>query len=138
MSRYISEVIRLKVKERANHRCEYCLIHQEDFFFPFEIDHIISLRHEGKTVLNNLALSCGTCNRMKAADIGTYLNENLEFIRLFNPRIDNWSQHFEINHGEIFALTLIGEATVKLLDLNSPDRIILRQLLIKAKRYPPV
>ncbi len=137
MSRYISEVIRLKVKERANYRCEYCLIHQEDFFFPFEIDHIISLRHEGKTVLNNLALSCGTCNRMKAADIGTYLNENLEFIRLFNPRIDNWSKHFEINHGEIFALTLIGEATVKLLDLNSPDRIILRQLLMKAKRYPP-
>ena len=138
MSRYISEVIRLKVKERANYRREYCLIHQEDFFFPFEIDHIISLRHEGKTVLNNLALSCGTCNRMKAADIGTYLNENLEFIRLFNPRIDNWSQHFEINHGEIFALTLIGEATVKFLDLNSPDRIILRQLLMKAKRYPPV
>ncbi len=138
MSRYISEIIRLKVKKRANYRCEYCLIHQEDFFFPFEIDHIISLRHEGKTVLNNLALSCGTCNRMKAADIGTYLNENLEFIRLFNPRIDNWSQNFEINHGEIFALTLIGEATVKLLDLNSPDRIILRQLLMKAKRYPPV
>ena len=138
MSRYISDTIRQKVKERANLCCEYCLIHQEDFFFPFEIDHIISLRHEDKTVLNNLALSCGTCNRMKAADIGTYLSENLEFIRLFNPRIDIWSQHFEINLGEIFPITPIGQATVKLLDLNNPDRIILRQLLITAKRYPPI
>jgi HNH endonuclease len=137
MSRYISDAIRQKVKERANYCCEYCLVHQEDFFLPFEIDHIISLRHDGKSVLNNLALSCGTCNRMKAADIGTYLDENLEFVRLFNPRIDTWNLHFEINRGEILPITLIAKATIKLLDLNNPDRIILRQLLITAKRYPP-
>lgn len=137
MSRYISDVVRQKVKERANHCCEYCLIHQEDSFLPFEIDHIISLRHEGKSILDNLALSCGTCNRMKAADIGTYLNENLEFIRLFNPRIDIWFLHFEINHGDILPKTLIAQATIKLLDLNNPDRIILRQLLMIANRYPP-
>lgn len=70
MKRYISDSIRKKVKERAGHCCEYCRIHQDDFYFPFEIDHIISLRHGGKTVLENLALSCNTCNRMKAADIG--------------------------------------------------------------------
>jgi hypothetical protein len=138
MSRYISDVMRQKVKERANYCCEYCLIHQEDFFLPFEIDHIISLRHDGKTVLNNLALSCGTCNRMKAADIGTYLNEKLEFTRLFNPRNDTWILHFEINHGEILPLTSIAQATIKLLDLNNSDRIILRQLLMTAKRYPPI
>jgi HNH endonuclease len=138
MSRYISDAMRQKVKERANHCCEYCLIHQDDFFLPFEIDHIISLRHEGKSVFSNLALSCGTCNRMKAADIGTYLNENLEFIRLFNPRIDRWFSHFEINHGEILPITPIAQATIKLLDLNNPDRIILRQLLMTAKRYPLV
>ena len=136
MSRYISDTIRQKVKDRANNCCEYCRIHQEDFFFPFEIDHIISLRHEGKSNFNNLAFSCGTCNRMKAADIGTYLNEKLEFIRLFNPRMDIWEHNFEINHGEILPLTLIGEATIKLLDLNNPDRIILRQVLMTAKRYP--
>ena len=138
MSGYISDAIRKKVKERANLCREYCLIHQDDFFFPFKMDHIISLRHEGKSVLNNLALSCGTCNRMKAADIGTYLNENLEFIRLFNSRIDTWSQHFEINLGEIFPITSIGQAMVKLLNLNNPDCIILRQLLITSKRYPPI
>ena len=136
MSRYISDIFRQKVKERAKYCCEYCRIHQEDVFFPFEIDHIISLRHGGKTILDNLALSCGACNRTKAADIGTYLNDKLEFVRLFNPRKDDWKLHFEINRGEILPLTLIGQATVKLLDLNNPDRIILRQLLMTAKRYP--
>ena len=135
-SHYIPDKLRQKVKQCADNRCEYCLIHQDDFFFSFEIDHILSLRDEGKTKLDNLALSCGTCNRNKAADIGTYLDSKMQFVRLFNPRIDIWSEHFEINRGEIIALSLIGQATIKLLDLNQPDRIILRQVLMQAKRYP--
>jgi HNH endonuclease len=136
MSRYIPDTIRLSVKQRAQNRCEYCRVHQDDFFFPFEIDHIISLRHDGLTTIANLALSCSTCNRFKAADIGTYLDGNKRFIRLFNPRIDNWFKHFEVNNGEIIALNSIARATIKLLDLNNPDRIILRQILIMAQRYP--
>jgi HNH endonuclease len=136
MSRYIAETLRLAVKKRANLCCEYCLLHQDDFFFPFEIDHILSMRHGGLTVYVNLALSCSICNRNKAADIGTYLDGKRRFVRLFNPRIDVWANHFEINHGEIFPLTPIGRATVKLLDLNNPDRIILRQVLMTAGRYP--
>ena len=136
MSRYIPDNIRLAVKKRANYCCEYCRLHQDDFFFPFEIDHILSVRHGGQTVLINLALSCSLCNRNKAADIGTYLDGKRRFVRLFNPRIDIWTEHFEVNHGEILALTSIGRATVKLLDLNNPDRIILRQILMTAERYP--
>ena len=136
MSRYISIIFRQKVMLRANNCCEYCRISQEDFFFTFEIDHIISIRHGGKTVLLNLAFSCSTCNRMKAADIGTYLDDTLKFTPLYNPRTDIWESHFEIVSGAILPLTPVGEATVKLLDLNNPDRIILRQLLIQAKRYP--
>ena len=136
MKRYISDNIRKKVKERAGHCCEYCRIHQDDFYFPFEIDHIISLRHGGKTVLENLALSCNTCNRMKAADIGTYLDTKMIFTRLFNPRKDIWTYHFNINQGEIIPLTPIGHATEKLLNFNNPDRIILRQVLMLANRYP--
>ncbi len=135
-STYIPEKLRFKVKQRAKNCCEYCRVHQDDFFFPFEIDHIISKRHNGKTVLSNLALSCSLCNRMKAADIGTYLDDEMRFFRLFHPRLDIWSEHFEINLGEIFPLSNIGLATVKLLDLNNPDRIILRQILINANLYP--
>ena len=136
MSRYISDSLRQKIKQRADNRCEYCRLHQDDFFFPFEIDHVLSLRHGGATKFDNLALSCSICNRNKAADIGTYLDEKREFIRLFNPRTDTWRDHFDINHGELYPLTLIGRATTKLLDLNNPDRIILRQVLMISKRYP--
>ena len=73
---------------------------------------------------------------MKGADIGTYLDNKKVFIRLFNPRKDAWVHHFEINRGEIIPLTPIGRATVKLLDLNNPDRLILRQVLMSANRYP--
>jgi HNH endonuclease len=136
MSRHIPDILRLFVKQRANNRCEYCRINQEDFFFPFEINHVLSVRHGGFTISENLALSFSICNRHKAADIGTYLDGNRRFVRLFNPREDDWGAHFEVNHGEILSLTNIGRATIKLLDLNNPDRIILRQILMNAGRYP--
>ena len=136
MSHYISEHIKQLVRKRAKNCCEYCRLNQADSFMPFEVDHILSLRHDGTTVSANLALSCPTCNRFKAADIGTFLDGNLRFVRLFHPRKDSWDDHFEVNKGEIVPLTRIGRATVKLLNLNDPDRIILRQVLIAVGRYP--
>ncbi|WP_428667592.1 HNH endonuclease [Runella sp.] len=58
MSRYIAEATRQIVAKRANYCCEYCLISQEEVFFPFQIDHSISLKHGGITSLENLAYSC--------------------------------------------------------------------------------
>jgi coproporphyrinogen III oxidase-like Fe-S oxidoreductase len=42
MSSYISEHLRQVVALRADHLCEYCLIHEQDTFFGCEVDHIIS------------------------------------------------------------------------------------------------
>jgi 5-methylcytosine-specific restriction endonuclease McrA len=51
------------VWRRAGGRCEYCQLSQEfDEERPFEIDHVISRKHEGPTVSGNLALSCFRCN----------------------------------------------------------------------------
>jgi hypothetical protein len=136
MSRYIPDTIRQLVAQRAGHRCEYCRIHQEDFYFQFEIDHVVSLKHEGETSLENLALACGICNRSKGSELGTYLDGKKEFVRLFDPRTDDWYEHFELDEGEIIAKSLIGRATIKILDFNNPDRIILRQVLMAAGRYP--
>jgi hypothetical protein len=41
----ISGAMRLFVMERAGHRCEYCLLHQDDSFTPHQIDHIVSRKH---------------------------------------------------------------------------------------------
>ena len=129
MSRYISENLRQLVKDRAGFCCEYCKIHEEDAFYPHQIDHIISLKHEGETIIENLAFACFPCNNFKGTDIGTILLPDKIFIRLFNPRTDIWAEHFEQDEGVIYAKTSIGKATVKTLKLNEVDRIIERQIL---------
>ena len=127
MSRYISEKLRSLVIKRANNCCEYCGLSDQDAFYTFPIDHIISLKHGGKTIAVNLAYSCMNCNKNKGSDIGTMLLPNRQFIRLFNPREDDWAAHFEISEGMIYAKTNIGEATIKVLKMNEIERIIERQ-----------
>jgi len=136
MSRYIPDTIRQLVAQRARYCCEYCHLPQAASYYSFEIDHIISLKHEGMTDLENLALACGACNRNKGADIGTYLDGNRVFVPLFNPRSDVWAEHFKVENGVLLPESLIGRATVKILDFNAPDRIILRQALVEAGLYP--
>jgi hypothetical protein len=136
MNRYISENMRLMVAQNAHFKCEYCGIHEDDQFYTFQVDHIISLKHGGKTILINLAYTCSVCNQNKGSDLGTFLPNSKRLIRLFNPRKDNWSSHFTIGYGEIIPKTLIAAATIKVLDINNIDRIILRQGLIDEGRYP--
>ncbi|WP_409014616.1 HNH endonuclease [Emticicia sp. 21SJ11W-3] len=94
MSRYISEALRNKVAKRALFRCEYCRIHSGNSFFVFHIDHIVSLKHGGPTTAENLAYTCQICNNNKGSDIATFLEEPNIPVRFFNPRIDNWNDHF--------------------------------------------
>ncbi|WP_428668609.1 hypothetical protein [Runella sp.] len=68
------------------------------------------------------------CNNNKGSDVGTVLLPDQTFIRLFNPRIDEWGGHFSIESGVIYAKTNLGEATIKVLKLNDIDRIIERTL----------
>lgn len=126
MSRYIPDKLRIKVIEGANNCCEYCLQSNVVSFYPHQIDHIISLKHGGETEPDNLAYACFACNNSKGSDIGTVLLPNKVFIRLYNPRIDNWHDHFEMEHGFIYNKSDIGRATVKVLNFNEIDRIIER------------
>ncbi len=135
MSRYISEKLRLDIALSANFRCEYCRVHEDDLFFSFQIDHIISVKHGGETEPNNLAYSYSMCNQNKGSNLGTYIPDSKRLIRLFHPRKDSWNTHFEVNEGEIIGKTRIGLATIKVLELNNPDRIILRQELRLDGRY---
>ena len=124
------------VATRANYKCEYCLIHEDDMFVSFEIDHIISLKHGGGNELQNLAYTCPHCNQHKGTDLTTFLNTYDDIVILFNPRKHNWTGHFEAINGEIVPLTRIGEATIKIFRFNQPDLLILRQILTEVGRYP--
>ena len=72
MSIYIPLYMREIIVSRAHCRCEYCPIPDTDSYYGFHIDHIISQKHGGLTILLNLAYACPDCNRYKGSDLGTY------------------------------------------------------------------
>ncbi len=119
MSRYISNKLKEFVPQRANFRCEYCRLSSELSYFPFHIEHIISIKHGGKTTSLNLAYACPLCNLKKGSDIATLLKNPNILVRFFNPRTDIWADHFKVeNSGLIIAQTFIGEATIKIFNFN--------------------
>ncbi len=46
------------------------LYYNGDGVIPFEIDHIVPLIHGGENIINNLILSCRSCNRAKGGRNG--------------------------------------------------------------------
>lgn len=138
MTTYVSAQLRQEVIKRADNCCEYCRISQEDQFFAFEIDHIIAEKHGGPTVSENLCFSCPDCNAFKGSDIASIdWDHDEQLAALFNPRIQRWEAHFEIDEatGRIEPLTPEGRVTVFLLRLNHFDRVMDRKLLIDSGRY---
>jgi hypothetical protein len=134
---YIPENLRRLVIERARGSCEYCFLPQQESFYPHEIDHIIPVKHRGGTTEENLCLACFECNRSKGSDFASFEPETSEIIPLFNPRQQIWQEHFELNGASIIPLSAVGRVTEFVLKLNSPTRLIERQILLDAGRYPP-
>ena len=137
-STYIPVDLRRLVTNRAEQTCEYCGIHEDDTFFGCHIDHIISEKHGGETTADNLAFACTFCNLYKGSDVGSMTTSG-EFVRFFNPRIEQWQAHFSLDlaSGAILSLTPIGFVTVKILQFNTQERLIERKTLIEVGRYRP-
>ena len=119
------------VRERAGGRCEYCRIPQVALPLPFQIDHIISEQHTGKTVFDNLALSCPHCNRHKGPNIAGRDPDSGGLVRLFHPRRDMWADHFAFEGALTIGKTDIGRATVQVLTMNAEEPLRFRNQLIK-------
>lgn len=130
----IPAVLREMVRQRAAFLCEYCLAHEEDSASGFHVDHVIAEKHHGPTEDHNLSLCCPACNRAKGSDISTRINDKL--VRLYNPRIDLWAEHFTLDGAHIKARSLMGAGTIRLLRMNDPARVQLRALLMAAGRFP--
>jgi len=130
----IPAALREQVRQRAHGLCEYCLLHESDGIHAFHVDHVISEKHDGPTEEHNLAFCCPFCNRTKGSDIAGRIGEAL--VRLFNPRIDVWSEHFAMETERIVARSIVGAATVQLLGLNDPHRLALRRELMAAGLFP--
>ena len=132
----IKHQVRAEVARRANHRCEYCLIHEEDVGFAHQVDHIVSRKHGGSSGADNLALACVLCNRHKGSDLASISVSTGEVVRLFHPRRDRWADHFRIAGELIEPITEVGGVTLQLLRLNTAERSCERRLLQALGSYP--
>jgi len=133
-STYIPEGMRTEVRRRSEGLCEYCLLRELDLGRTFHLDHVIAEKHEGPTDDHNLSNCCPDCNRRKGSDIATIVKGAM--VRLFNPRIDVWSDHFLLDGAFIRPQTDVGEGTIRLLGLNDRFRIAIRHALMAEGRFP--
>ena len=133
---YIPELLRQVVIERAQQKCEYCLLNERYGIYSHEIDHIIPEKHRGQTVDSNLCYACLDCNRNKGSDFASLDPVTGDVALLYNPRQDQWTEHFELDEARIVALTPTGRVTEFILKLNDPQRLLNRQRLYTLQRYP--
>jgi HNH endonuclease len=120
------------VWRRAGGACEYCLTPQAIEELSAEIDHVIAEMHGGKTISSNLALSCLWCNRHKGSNLSGIDPMTGRHAPLFHPRKHSWDYHFKWNGARILGRTPIGRTTVRVLQINAPLRVMLREELIVA------
>ena len=131
----VRESLRNFVRERAGDRCEYCLLHQNEWQpYRFPVDRIIAGQHGGEYTPENTALACHECNAKKGPCISGVDTASDMIVPLYNPRKLAWSEHFEFSGALIVGTTPTGRATVRTLGFNEDDRVYLRQEL----GYPEV
>ena len=118
------------VKERDSGRCEYCRIPQSIFPAPFQIDHVIAEKHGGETIPENLALACPHCNLYKGPNIAGVDAVSGRLVRLFQPRIDLWRNHFQFDGPLLLDRTPIGRITIQVLAMNADDLLLFRLTLL--------
>ena len=101
--------------------------------------HVEHMHPGGPDALENLCLSCPSCNLSKAQATSAPGPETGETVPLFNPRIQRWSEHFEwIHNGQVLrGLTPTGRATIVRLRMNQPRIVEARSIWILAGIHPP-
>lgn len=116
-----------EVAQRAANRCEYCRMHQSLQGATFHVEHIVPTARGGLTELANLAWACPGCNLKKSDRTEVVDPDTNGLVRLFDPRRDNWSEHFVWEDVRIVALTPVDRAMIAAFDLNHPRRQRIRQ-----------
>ena len=127
--------LRQFVRNRAGHRCEYCLLPQSAIDGVLQIEHIIARQHLGGDGEDNLALACDQCNLHKGPNLSAIDSDSEALVRLFHPRRDRWEDHFTLLGAEIVGQTPIGRSTARLLQMNSRVRLQFRAILIATGQW---
>lgn len=130
-----AELVR-RVHVRANYFCEYCQTSQRITGQAMHVDHIDP---HGGDVLENLCLSCASCNMSKAQATTPLDPFTHEMVLFFNPRTQLWHEHFEwISNGtRLQGLSPTGRATIVRFRMNRSRLIEARTAWVLSGWHPP-
>lgn len=125
----ISAALRRELFEEGNYRCGYCRSEEILMGVSLVLDHIIPLAANGANTRENLWPACRQCNELKNDRTHAKDPQTEELAPLFNPRMQQWHEHFVWNREftHVQALTPTGRATVAALHLNRPLLVRARQ-----------
>lgn len=128
-----------KIRRAAKNRCGYCRNPQELMPYKLEIEHLVPKASGGETVEENLWLARRECNAHKAKKIEAIDNLTEKTVKLFNPRQQIWSEHFEFSRDdtEIIGKTACGRATVESLQMNNFYQTTARSAWAETKKFSP-
>src|SRR5688572_14762690 len=108
--------VRNLVRDRADDRCEYCGLRQDQSpLAALHVEHVIPRKHGGGDDPENLALACVACNLHKGTNVAGYDPQTGALTELFHPRRQRWSDHFEWRGVFIVGRTAQGRTTVDVL-----------------------
>ncbi len=74
---------------------------------------------------------CRLCNSFKGPNLAGRDKETDATVRLFDPRRDNWHDHFQWDGAVLCALTAIGRVTIAVLRINLSYRVAVRSSLME-------
>lgn len=137
MSRTQAALRRL-VRMRARSLCEYCRSFMDYTGHEFTIDHIIPESRGGAGSVENLCFCCFWCNNYKQARTQFRDPRTGRIARLFNPRSDEWEDHFRWSSSftRVIGRTAIGRATVSCLGLNRESLVRSREIWVRNGLHP--
>jgi 5-methylcytosine-specific restriction endonuclease McrA len=138
VSPYIPAFLERQVRSRAREICEYCLLPQDSQEATFHIDHVVPRAAGGETEIDNLALACVTCSLCKSAKQSATDPETQQTVPLFNPRADNWREHFRVTDEFLIeGITSNGRASIAALRMNRSLIVSIRKEIGFLGRFPP-
>ena len=137
MSR-VTDSIRQQVFERAKGQCEYCQT-QQKLVVVMQVDHVVPLAAGGATDLDNLCLSCASCNNNKRDFQFGADPETGQLSRLYYPRRQRWASRFRWSDDgiHILGLTATGRSTVVRLKMNGTAMVVSRAEWVAMGKHPP-
>ena len=90
----IPKKLKEEIDKTDQRYCCYCLTSEANSGIPLTYDHILPRFKGGEDIFANVCLACYTCKQFKSDLIRAIDPLTDQIVDLFNPRTQQWNEHF--------------------------------------------